>query len=332
MLRLNWGRVGIYAGIAVLIYALSAGIEALSVLKVPAVLLALFLTAADAVEGTGKGLPGRALRVLGVSVAAFTVPVEGWSHPLGAAFLGAGTALLAPEMESHAKLTRGLGLSIALYGLSKLPPVDGYGSVFSYAGLFLLLAYALSEMAEKHPWAEPVERNILGIGALGGLLGLYAAVRSSLAESHPELVFYGEWLVLILGVAIAGSMAYSYVAERDPEEYLLSQWRRHEAETLGRLDPEMATARKAVEDFVVRGRKGPLVAFLSYYGGRLFGDRAEFEELISRIADYEGKRTSPLTPPWIRRRYERAELERRRKLVEEVLDELRKLMGWEHED
>jgi hypothetical protein len=46
------------------------------------------------------------------------------------------------------------------------------------------------------------------------------------------------------------------------------------------------------------------------------------------VADYEGTPVSPLMPPWIRRRYERTELERRAKIVEEVFEGLRDLMGW----
>ncbi|ASJ07701.1 hypothetical protein A3L11_00010 [Thermococcus siculi] len=329
MFKVNWGRIGIYLGAVALIFAISSGIEPLAPLRIPSLILALFLTAGDIAEGTGRDVHARFLRVLGPAVAVFFLPVEGWNLALGTVLLGAGIAFMAPSLESHAHITRGAGLFIAFYGLSRLPPLKGYGSVFSYAGTAFLIGYAVAGMAERHPWAEPVERNLLGIGLLGGVLGLYASVRGTLAESHPELVFYGEWLVLVLGVAIAGSIAYSYVAEKDPEDYLLSQWKRHEAKTIERLGPEMGEARRAIEDFVVRGKKGPLLTFISYYGAGLFGDRERFGRIVSAIADYEGRRTSPLTPLWIRRRIERAELERRTRLVNDVLRELRSLMGWE---
>ncbi|WP_246454753.1 hypothetical protein [Thermococcus camini] len=328
LFKLNWGRIGIYFGVVALVYALSSRAEPLSTIREPSVILALFMTAREVAKGVGRELLAGFLVPLGLSTAALLIPIPEWRIPLALISFGTGVALTAPNLEERARVVRGVGVFLALYGLSRTPPLMTYGSVFSYTGAAFLLGYATSELVERYPWVEVIERNLLGIGALGGVLGLYVSVRGELSESHPELVFYGEWLVLVLGVVLAGSMVYSHVAEHDPERYLLEQWRRHEAKTLERLGPEMMEARRAVEDFVVRGRRGPLVAFVTYYGARLFGDREEFGALISKVADYEGKTVSPLMPLWIRRRYERAELERRERIVKEVFEGLRDLMGW----
>ncbi len=328
MFKFNWGRIAIYIGALTLIYAFSTQMEWLKALLMPAVIIALFLTAGDvagAIKGSNEAF---ALRLLGVTLAALFLPTE-WNVPAAMIVFGAGTSVMAPKLESHPRFIRGAGLLIGLYGVSRLPPLGAIGSVFSYAGLFLFLGYSIAELGERYPWTEPVERNLLGLGALGAILGLYTAVRGSLSESHPEIVFYGEWLVLLLGVIAAGSMVYSYISEKDPEAYLLSQWRKHEAKTVKKLGPELAEASKAVEDFVVRGKKAALVAFIAYYGSRLFDDRKRFEALIGKIADYRGRQTSRLTPLWIRHAYERRELERRIRIVEEVFEELRTLMGWE---
>ncbi|WP_370456686.1 hypothetical protein [Thermococcus sp. MAR1] len=328
LFKLNPGRIAIYIGALTLIYALSTQMEELKALLMPAVVLALFLTAGDVVGAIKGENEAFALRLLGVTLAALFLPAE-WNVLAAMIVLGAGTVIIAPKLEGHPRFVRGAGLLIGLYGVSRLPPLGAMGSVFSYAGLFLFLGYSIAELGERHPWTEPVERNLLGLGALGAILGLYTAVRGSLSESHPELVFYGEWLVLLLGVIVAGSMVYSYVNEKDPEAYLLSQWRKHKAKTVKKLGPELAEASKAVEDFVVRGKKAALVAFIAYYGARLFDDRKKFEALIGKIADYKGRQTSRLTPLWIRHAYEKRELERRIRIVEEVFEELRTRMGWE---
>ncbi len=328
MFKLNWGRIAIYIGALTLMYALSTQRGELEALLMPAAVLALFLIAGDvagAIKGENEAF---ALRLLGVTLSALLMPTE-WNIPAAMIVFGGGTAAIAPKLESHSRFIRGAGLLIGLYGVSRLPPIGAMGSVFSYAGLFLFLGYAVAELGERYPWTEPIERNLLGLGALGAILGLYVAVRGSLSQSHPEIVFYGEWLVLLLGVIAAGSMVYSYVSEKDPEAYLLSQWRKHEAKTVKKLGPELSEAMEAVEDFVVRGRKAALVAFIAYYGSRLFDDRKRFETLIGKIADYKARQTSRLTPLWIRHAYERRELERRAKIVEEVFEELRTLMGWE---
>lgn len=328
MFKLNWGRIAIYIGALTLMYALSTQRGELEALLMPAAVLALFLIAGDvagAIKGENEAF---ALRLLGVTLSTLLMPTE-WNIPAAMIVFGGGTAAIAPKLEGHSRFIRGAGLLIGLYGVSRLPPIGAMGSVFSYAGLFLFLGYAVAELGERYPWTEPIERNLLGLGALGAILGLYVAVRGSLSQSHPEIVFYGEWLVLLLGVIAAGSIVYSYVSEKDPEAYLLSQWRKHEAKTVKKLGPELSEAMEAVEDFVVRGRKAALVAFIAYYGSRLFDDRKRFEALIGKIADYKTRQTSRLTPLWIRHAYERRELERRTKIVEEVFEELRTLMGWE---
>lgn len=328
MFKVNWGRIAIYIGALTLMYALSIQMEALRVLMAPAAVLVAFLVVGEFIAAIRRKNEAFVTRLLGVTLAALFAPSE-WNIPTAMIALGGGMAFIAPRLESHSRFIRGAGLLISLYGVSRLPPLGAIGSVFSYAGLFLFLGYSIAELGERYPWTEPVERNLLGLGALGAILGLYVAVRGSLSESHPELVFYGEWLVLLLGVIAAGSMVYSYISEKDPEEYLLSQWRKHEAKTVEKLGPELAEASRAVEDFVVHGRKGPLVAFIAYYGSRLFDDRKRFEALVEKIADYKGRQTSRLTPLWIRHAYERRELERRIRIVEEVFEELRTLMGWE---
>ncbi|NJE04001.1 hypothetical protein E3E27_07660 [Thermococcus sp. MV11] len=323
MFKPNLGRVAVYLGILGLIYALSTRVGGLENLLRPALILTVFMMAGDTVEAARGEKAGLAVRIVGLALAVGTVP-------LALVILGGGTALIAPRLERFSRTARGAGLMVFLYGLSLLPPLEPIGSVFTYAGLFLLAGYLLAELHERgHSWAEPVERNLIGVGVLGGALGLYASFRGTLSESHPSLVFYGEWLALLLAVITAGSLVHAHVSGSDPEEYLISQWRRHESKTARKLGKELENASKAIEDFVVRGRRGPLTAFLAYYGARVFEEREEFEELVARIADYEGRKTSPLTPPWIRRVIERRELERRARIVEEVLEELRKMMGWE---
>lgn len=327
MFKPNWGRVLLYAGLVAVAYAveLQTGLKGLSW---GAAVWAVFMVSGDVLESSGRVDEGMLLRVVGVSLGVLPVEAVRARLQLSLLFLGAGTAFLAPRLGRLQRLTRGIGLFLALYALSRIEMLKPVGSVFLYAGVALLLGYAGAELGQRgHVWAEILERNLIGVGILGGILGLYASVRGNLSESHPELVFYGEWLVLVLGVLFAGSMVYSYVAGRDPESYLLAQWRRHEAKAVEKFDPELIRARKAIEDFVVRGRKGPLLAFISYYGARLFENRGEFERLVSLIADYEGKRTSVLTPLWIRRHYERRELERRIQIVEEVFGKLTELMG-----
>lgn len=324
MFKPNWGRILLYSGAVVLIHALST-LLGWSGATPAALIWAGFMLIADLLETRSKEY-SHLIRFAGLSAALLVTPIESrvW---LSLLVLGTGVTTLAPKLPRNQRPTRGAGLFMTFYAISNLTPFEPIGSVFLYSGIALLLAYLGAELSQRgHPWAEFVERNILGIGILGGILGLYVSVRGSLSESHPELVFYGEWLVLVLGIAAAGSIVYSYVAERDPEAYLLSQWKRHEAKTLERMGPELARAREAVEDFVLRGRKGPLLGYLAYYGAPLFEDRKKFEALIGKIADYRGREVSPLMPLWIRRAYERDELERRAGIVEEVFRELRRLM------
>ncbi|NJE43282.1 hypothetical protein E3E32_08715 [Thermococcus sp. GR6] len=328
MFRPNWGRLTLYIGAVALIYALSSQIKWMGALVVPSIVLAVFMLAADILESSGKKVESLMIRVAGsAATLAFLPPFE-WRTPAALIILGVGTVLLAPHLEKNQRVIRGTGLLLLFYGLSQVNVLQTVGNTFLYAGMALFIGYTIAELGQRgRSWADVIERNLVGIGILGGILGLYSSVRGGLSENYPGLVFYGEWLVLVLGVIVAGSMVHSYVGERDPEKYLLSQWRRHESETIEKLGPELAKAREAVEDFVVRGKKGPLITFIAYYGARLFDDRTRFESLISRIADYESRKTSILTPIWIKHAYERRELERRMKIVKEVFDELRTMMG-----
>ncbi|NJE05380.1 hypothetical protein E3E36_04330 [Thermococcus sp. M36] len=329
MFRLNWGRILIYAGIASIAYAVSRQVG-VGGLAVPALLWVVLMTGADIVESLGNTGWALLIRVAGLSAPIAMLPFPEWRVQMSLLILGAGSALVAPRLEKYQRTVRGAGIFLAMYALSGIGPLLVLGDVFLYAGASVFVAYLASELSVRgHPWAEMIERNIIGIGVLGGILGLYVSVRGSLGRSHPELVFYGEWLVMVLGVAAAGAVVYSYIVEKDPEEYLLSQWRRHESRVLEKTGSELARAREAVEDFVIRGKRGPLITFITYYGAPLFDDREDFGRLVSKIADYEGKKTSLLTPVWIRRHYERRELERRARIVEEVFGELRRLMGWE---
>lgn len=330
MFNPNWGRLALYIGSVTLIYAMSAQIEWLRALVTPALVLAASMFAADILEYSGRKVESPLMRIAGAAAALTVLPAEifPWKTQMAMVVIGTGTALVGPSLKRNSRLVRGTGIFILFYGLSEINALQPVRSVFLCAGAFLFVGYAVAEFGHRgHLWAEMVERNLIGIGILGGILGLYTSVRGELSTSYPGLVFYGEWIALVLGVVVAGSMVYSVVSKSDPEKYLISQWRRHEAKTVERFGPEMAKARKAVEDFVVRGKKGPLVTFIAYYGAQLFGDRGKVEELVSRIADYEEKKTSPLTPLWIRKAYERRELENRLKIVEEVFDELKRMMG-----
>lgn|GEM_PF-2956202 len=328
---LRWGRAVTYAGVVMLIYALSTVMEALRALLVPALVAVPFLILGDVIEAT-KGKDRAFLTRLSGAVLAALMLSPGWNLPVALILLGAGVSHTATRRENYRMVARGTGLLLCFYGISQLPYISTFGSVFSLTGLFLFLGYLGLELGKGAAWTSPIERNLLGLGITGAIIGLYITVRDSLGSKYPSLVFYGEWLALLLAALTAGLIVYSYVSENDPEAYLVSQWRKHKAGTLEKLAPEFAEAHSAIEDFVVHGRKGKLIAFIAYYSSRLPTSREQFEAIIRKIADYENRKPSILTPLWIKRLQEKRELERRIKLVNEVFEELRELMGWKEDE
>jgi small basic protein len=172
--------------------------------------------------------------------------------------------------------------------------------------LFLLLGYLLA-------WRNPeLTGSVLGFGILGALLGAYVSVRPLLAERYPEAVFYAEWLALVVAVAVAVGIVWKRT-ER-PEEYLEDLL----AETPSLRIPPEERVERIVREFLLTGRKAELLSYVAFYGSRTFGNREEFKRAIELLSEYEPKRPGPLTPFWLRRRILRNELERRKKLIEEL--------------
>ncbi|WP_048149617.1 hypothetical protein [Palaeococcus ferrophilus] len=264
---------------------------------------------------------------LGVVLFTYLLPEEvlpfSLHDPLAFLALGVWVASLAPKLPLRASfVVRGVGVFTALYALSTVEQLALFADAFIYAGIAVLVAYTAVTL--EHEGIIPghfVERNLVAIALVAGTVGLYLDVRPYAKENFPELVFYVDWGLLALAVILAALALYANFSKENLENYLVGEWRKHESSVQIRADEEFETAKKAIEDFVVRKKKAPLLTFLTLYGGRVMGREAVLE-LIEPIAEYGEEPISPFTPGWLKRRHEKAMLEKRVKLVEEALRKL----------
>ena len=287
-----------YAGVAIawagLVYAGLAPVWSL----VPVVVfLSSFLIA-----GFFEGRARLRIRWLGTAFA-FLLTGKAWG--VGGAVIAVGELLREEGSSEESLLKAGLGESLEIFGTAFFLPVQ-LVSVPILAGTFLLMAYALSLR-----WEE-LRGSILAFPVIGGALGLYITARPYfLRYEHWNLV---EWLALLIAVLFSAGVALNAV--RSPEDYM--------RELLRESKRPPGEAEKAVEEFLVEGKRGKLLSYVAFYGSKVTSNRKELLELIEPLADYEPKTPGSLTPYWLRKLLLRREFERRKEIVEDIM---RKLEG-----
>lgn len=270
---------------------------------------------------------GDAIKGAGIVLFAYLLPENllpfQLHDPLAYLILGLWIASIAPKAPERASfVVRGVGVFTALYALSTVEFLTPFADAFIYSGIAVLVAYAAVTL--EHEGIIPghfVERNLIAIALVAGTVGLYRNVRPYARENFPELAFYVDWGLIALAVLLAALALHAHFSKENIENYLVGEWRKHESSFQVRADEEFEDAKRAIEEFIVRKKKAPLLAFLTLYGGRVMG-RKKVLELIEPIAEYREEEPSPLTPGWLRRRYEKKKLEERVKLVEEALKKI----------
>ncbi|WP_297498334.1 hypothetical protein [Thermococcus sp.] len=234
---------------------------------------------------------------------AFAFLTTGRSWGVGGAVIAIGELLREEGSSEESFLKAGLGESLEIFGTAFIFPVQ-VAPIPLLAGAFLLVAYALSLR-----WEE-LRGSVLAFPVVGGALGLYIIAR-------PYLLRYGhwsivEWLALLIAVLFSAGIALNSV--HSPEDYMRELLRESKRPT--------GEAEKAVEEFLVEGKRGKLLSYVAFYGSKVTSSRKELLELIGPLADYEARKPGPLTPYWLRKLLLRREFDRRKEIVESIMKKL----------
>lgn len=264
---------------------------------------------------------------LGVVFALYTLPLSfGHNETLAMSVfvLGLSIASLASKLSPGLDLiVRGIGVSLAVlspYLLVKVPVVKW---PFLYLSLIIALVYILAAVEKVMGGSGFLEENIMGVIAISVLLIGYGFLKHYFRTTLGRYYIYIEWAVVLASLVIVSSMITSYFSRQDFSEYLVGAWKRHEAE-LGLVeDEELKNARAAVQAFVVEGDASALVAFLTSYLKTM--PREKLEGLLRPLVTYCPKPLGIWTPPWLVKKMKESELERRVKLVKELLSTLKEV-------
>lgn len=342
MKKINTSTI-IYAVLIMLVYAFSrytivsrylgnfvAGIEVLLLFLILSQLSLL-------VPNYGKVL-SKLLKGIGLALAVYLIPIELYTglevqRPLALLVAGVTIASVAPELpELVGLLIRGTGLAVVFYSIylfsSHLAKGHIVAPAFLYAAVASAVVYPL--IALEHSsliGSRFVERNATGIIVLFMLLGLYVGLRPYILENYPRYVFYLEWGILSLATLLAAIAVQNHLSASNLESYLIGEWKKHSMEISTIGDEEFEHVKKAIEDFVVHKKKGPLVTFLTYYGIKAFGNIEAVRDIVEPIVDYEEERYSVFTPNWLVKKKEREHLQRRLQLVKLAIEKIEGYMG-----
>jgi len=238
----------------------------------------------------------------------------------------ASVATKLPEISSL--MVRGLGVFSALYALSLIEELSLVSSAFLYAAFASLMAYTLITLEHLGILGGHfIERNLKGVVLIFGLIGLYVNLRPFIVENYPQLAFYFEWGALVVLVVFSSLAVYRHFSSRNLENYLVGEWKKHEGEFSILGEEEFEDAKRAIENFVIHGKKASLIAFLTYYGLKAFPDRGNVERIIAPIVVHREEKYSIFTPGWLVMDDYSRNLEKRIELVKTALREIEKLMG-----
>ncbi len=305
------GRVAAYTGGLAIVYV---AIEHVSILEGALrafIVLWLLLVLS---EMAGGHETGSILRWMGVILAVALLPWKSFRLQTAAVVAVIGAAVAGNAARTGVeRLARGVGVAVLLLGVSTVPAVAAVKETFLYAGAAFLGAYTVAEYAKSRGWGPKADASIIPAGVLGGLAGLYLDFSVRLMSEYPSLAFYGRWLALTGATVVAAAWAYALIPEEHPVG-ITSGWNGSRITS--------TWGEEAVREFVLTGRKTDLVSYIAYYGRDALPTREELKRVLSRIEDYSETRIPKLMPRWLKRRYVLKEVERRKKLVEEVLGEI----------
>ncbi|ASJ02198.1 hypothetical protein A3L09_02405 [Thermococcus profundus] len=279
-------------------------------------------------------IPGL-LRGLAVSMFVYTYPTYPPYDPsrlhfqTGLAVLIFGSVLAKEASQTPRKfdlLVRGVGLFVAFLGLSQLLKDMGappwLSSIFFYLGFAPLVVYSLG-FGEALLGGDYIEKRAKGLIIAFVLIALYVGGRDYLRELFPEIAFLIDLALFVAVSVVVLLIVGRYFMGSDLEPFLLGEWEKHEARVKIVKDEALREAKNAIDEFVVRKNKLPLIAYLSYYGSRAYGSPDALMEVIKPLVEYEGTSYSSLTPGWLVKKYERQDMERRIRIVEEIIGRLR---------
>ena len=305
------GRVAIYSGGFGIAYFV---IERVPPMKgaVPAlIVLWLLLALSEVTERHGLQ---DIIRWTGVTLAVSLLPWKSYRLQGAAVVMTIGVAIVSNAKRTGIeRIVRGVGVATFLWGMSTVPAMAGIKEVFLCAGMAVLGAYTVAEYAKSREWSPQADASIVPAGILGGLSGLYLDFGGELVKGHPSLAFYGRWLSLAGAVIVTAVWAYTIIPEEHPEEVITKREGMGITSTWGE---------KAIKEFILTGRKAALISYIAYYGRDALPTKEELRRVLSKISEYREYRIPKLMPHWLKKRYAQKEVERRRKLVEEVLKEI----------
>lgn len=279
-------------------------------------------------------LPG-VLRGLGIALFVYFYPSGSPYNPTGFHFqpglatLIFGSALARAASETPRKfdlLVRGVGLFVVFFGLSGLlkdlgAPAWLSGIVF-YLGFAPLIVYVMG-FGEALAGGSYIEKRAKGLTLAFVLVALYVWGRDYLRVLIPQWAFLIDLALFLVVSVVVLLIVGRYFMSSDIEPFLLGEWEKHEARIRIAEDETLREARKLIEEFVVRKNKLPLLAYLAYYGSKVYGSPSSLEELLRPLVEYRDTPRSSLTPGWLVRKYEREDMERRIKIVEKIIGRLK---------
>ncbi|AFK22105.1 hypothetical protein Py04_0503 [Pyrococcus sp. ST04] len=231
--------------------------------------------------------------------------------------LGAILSFISPKLpERIAFLVRGAGIALVLYYLSaflpQLSPMLKLGATFTLVGYSLATLEAFNILG-----GEVFRQNAVGISLIGLLLGIYFITIPGI----PPLV---EFLIRISSLILALGFS-AYVASQIPSQRKdiegIPKEVKSELEELAK-DEFIERAEDILKSFVLEGRKERIIAYIALNAAKAGIGEEALEEIIGPIVNYSKKRYSIFAPKWWINRMEKREVEKRKKIVDEVMRRL----------
>lgn len=229
--------------------------------------------------------------------------------------MGAAVAGVARHARRYGDLlVRGLGFLIMALAVFLLHTDLWLGTFAVSLLLWVALLYALAYVLRIRQNSDFLERNLLGMAAVGAISAFILAYPST--SSAVLLLFY-----------LFASLAVFYLAYL-VSSYLSSRWAGSEDLTplpLPDLEPKRdAYSRdleRVVRAFVEKGDSAPLLVFVVRNASSLY--TPHLEEIIRPIANYREASAPSLTPPWVVEKMALEERRRRAVLVKELVRRLK---------
>jgi hypothetical protein len=219
-----------------------------------------------------------------------------------------------------------VGIFAFFYGLSLLPVPNNISLILKIFAFSLLIVGFIIHVDEKLKYGY-LSKNSIGIFLITILALLFLNLDILISQDFKYYLYLKLSILGFIGV-IGEYMLNKFLSDfKDSSELalkdeILKDFKIHEVKIENNYDKIYKSTNKIINDFINYGKKSDLITYVVYYSLKCNYDIDKISKLIEKIVDHKDEKPTILTPGFIEKKIYRNNMQKREKLIEEILNSL----------